>query len=33
LKLRSIKSSGDFERYWEFYKQQSQVRLHRGFKA
>jgi hypothetical protein len=33
LKLRSIKSSGDFERYWEFYKQQSQVRLHRGFKV
>lgn len=33
LKLRSIKSSGDFESYWEFHKQQSQVRLHRGFKV
>jgi hypothetical protein len=33
LKLRSIKSSGDFESYWEFHKQQLQVRLHRGFKV
>lgn len=33
LKLRSIKSSGDFESYWEFHKQQSQVRLHSGLKA
>jgi hypothetical protein len=33
LKLRSIKSSGDFKSYWEFHKQQSQVRLHRGFKV
>jgi hypothetical protein len=33
LKLRSIKSSGDFESYWVFHKQQSQVRSHRGFKV
>ena len=31
LKLRSMKSSGDFENYWEFHKQQSQIRLHSGF--
>ena len=33
LKLRSIKSSGDFENYWKFHKQQSHVRSHRGFKV
>jgi hypothetical protein len=33
FKLRSIKSSGYFASYWEFYKQQSQVRLRRGFKV
>lgn len=33
LKLRSIKSSGDFESYWVFHKEQSQVRLHNGFKV
>ena len=33
LKLRSIKSSGDFEGYWEFHKQQSRMRLHDDFKV
>ncbi len=31
LKLRSLKSSGDFESYWEFHKQQSKQRLHSNF--
>ena len=28
LKLRSLKSSGDFEKYWRFHKQQSKKRLY-----
>jgi hypothetical protein len=28
LKLRSIKSSDDFENYWKFYKTQSHTRLY-----
>jgi hypothetical protein len=31
LKLRSLKSSGDFEGYWAFHKQQSKLRLHSDF--
>jgi hypothetical protein len=31
LKLRSLKSSGDFEDYWAFHKQQSKLRLHSDF--
>ena len=31
LKLRSINSSGDFEKYWSFYKQKSKQRLYDGF--
>lgn len=32
LKIRSLKSSGDFERYWIFYKEQSKKRLYGNFK-
>ena len=32
LKLRSLKSSGDFESYWVFYKKQSKKRLYENFK-
>jgi len=32
LKIRSLKSSGDFERYWIFYKKQSKKRLYENFK-
>ena len=28
LKLRSIKSSDDFDDYWKFYKTQSRLRVH-----
>ena len=28
LKLRSLKSSGDFDAYWEFHKQKSKQRLY-----
>jgi hypothetical protein len=28
LKLRSINSSGDFEEYWTFHKQQAKQRLY-----
>ncbi len=28
LKLRSLKSSGDFDEYWDFHKQQSKKRLY-----
>jgi hypothetical protein len=28
LKLKSLKSSGDFEKYWRFHKQQSKKRLY-----
>ena len=28
LKLRSLKSSGDFDKYWDFHKQQSKKRLY-----
>lgn len=31
LKLRSINSSGDFEKYWSFYQQKSKQRLYDGF--
>ena len=31
LKLRSIHSSGDFEKYWTFYQHQSKKRLHDCF--
>ena len=31
LKLRSIHSSGDFDKYWTFYQQKSKKRLHDGF--
>lgn len=31
LKLRSIKSSGDFDKYWKFYKEKSKARLYSGF--
>lgn len=31
LKLRSINSSGDFEKYWMFYQQKSKQRLYDGF--
>jgi hypothetical protein len=31
LKLRSIHSNGDFEKYWTFYQQQSKKRLHDCF--
>ena len=30
LKLRSINSSGDFQKYWTFYKQKSKQRLYDG---
>lgn len=30
LKLRSLKSSGDFESYWTFHKEQSKKRLYSG---
>ncbi len=33
LKLRSLKSSGDFWAYWEFHKQQSKQRLYSGFQV
>jgi len=33
LKLRSLKSSGDFDVYWGFHKQQSHLRLYSGFKS
>lgn len=33
LKLRSLKSSGDFESYWAFHKQQSKDRLYSDFKC
>ena len=32
LKLRSINSSGDFEKYWSFYNQKSKKRLYDGFR-
>jgi hypothetical protein len=32
LKIRSLKSSGDFESYWNFYKNQSKKRLYGNFK-
>ena len=28
LKLRSLRSSGDFDEYWGFYELQEQVRIH-----
>jgi hypothetical protein len=31
LKLRSLKSSGDFDAYWSFHRQQSKQRLYDGF--
>lgn len=31
LKLRSINSSGDFEKYWTFYQKKSKQRLYDGF--
>jgi hypothetical protein len=31
LKLRSLKSRGDFEDYWAFHKPQSKLRCHSGF--
>jgi hypothetical protein len=33
LKLRSLKSSGDFDAYWDFHKQQSKQRLYGALKA
>ncbi len=33
LKLRSLKSSGDFDAYWLFHKQQSRERLYSDFKC
>lgn len=32
LKIRSLKSSGDFESYWRFHKEQSKKRLYGNFK-
>ena len=32
LKLRSLKSSGDFDEYWSFHKKQSKQRLYTNFK-
>ena len=32
LKLRSLKSSGDFDEYWSFHKEQSKKRLYTNFK-
>ncbi|RJY15009.1 hypothetical protein D5R81_10180 [Parashewanella spongiae] len=29
LKLRSLRSSGDIEKYWEYHKKQSKQRLYR----
>ena len=31
LKLRSLKSSGDFDEYWSFHKKQSKLRLYTNF--
>lgn len=33
LKLRSLKSSGDFDRYWTFHKEQSKKRLYFNFQV
>ena len=32
LKLRSLKSSGDFDQYWKFHKQQSKQRIYGNLK-
>ncbi|RDH43547.1 hypothetical protein [Zooshikella ganghwensis] len=33
LKIRSIRSSGDFEAYWEFHKKNERVRNHTSLYA
>lgn len=33
VKLRSLRSSGDFENYWQFHEDQEYIRNHESFYA